>query len=307
MSPSEAPAITNPYRLSSAPSSSSTSLVAAMKRLAPVLADQRRSMVLAFVATMAASGTGLIAPVIIGRTVDRYIGSGDFAGVLRSAGLLLLAYLVGFVATYVQAQQMGGVGRRVLFNLRNRLFTKLQELPLDFFQQNKAGDLISRINNDTDKLNQFFSQALVQLAANLFLMAGAVVFLVTLNVRLGLAALAPAAVALAFTRANGSRVKNRNTESLQARVGMRGEINESMRNFRVILAFNRIDYFKQQFDAANQRNYAAAVRAGIVNTMFVPLYGLAMILAQIVVLAYGFRLITDGAFTVGLLIGFLLF
>src|SRR5262249_14076913 len=65
--------------------------------------------------------------------------------------------------------------------------------------------------------------------------------------------------------------------------------------------------FKQQFDAANQRNYAAAVRAGIVNTMFVPLYGLAMILAQIVVLAYGFRLITDGAFTVGLLIGFLLY
>ena len=57
------------------------------------------------------------------------------------------------------------VGRCVLFKLRNALFTKLQELPLDFFNQNKAGDLISRINNDTDKLNQFFSQALVQLAA----------------------------------------------------------------------------------------------------------------------------------------------
>ena len=54
---------------------------------------------------------------------------------------------------------MGGVGRRVLFELRNALFTKLQELPLDFFNQNKAGDLISRINNDTDKLNQFFAQA----------------------------------------------------------------------------------------------------------------------------------------------------
>ena len=56
------------------------------------------------------------------------------------------------------------------------LFTKLQELPLDFFNQNKAGDLISRINNDTDKLNQFFAQALVQLVGNLFLMTGAAVF-----------------------------------------------------------------------------------------------------------------------------------
>ena len=81
----------------------------------------------------------------------------------------------------------------MLFNLRNALFTKLQELPLDFFNQNKAGDLISRINNDTDKLNQFFSQALVQFAGNVFMMTGAAIFLLTLNVRLGLAALAPAA------------------------------------------------------------------------------------------------------------------
>ncbi len=72
---------------------------------------------------------------------------------------------------------MGSVGRRVLFALRNTLFTKLQELPLDFFNQNKAGDLISRINNDTDKLNQFFAQSLVQLAANLFMMVGAAIFL----------------------------------------------------------------------------------------------------------------------------------
>src|ERR1700674_4156451 len=97
---------------------------------------------------------------------------------------------------------MGSVGRRVLFNLRNALFTKLQQLPLEFFNQNKAGDLISRINNDTDKLNQFFSQALVQLASNLFLMAGAAIFLVTLNMWLGLAALAPAARALPPTRAD---------------------------------------------------------------------------------------------------------
>ena len=84
---------------------------------------------------------------------------------------------MSFVTTYVQTQTMGSVGRRVLFALRNTLFTKLQELPLDFFNQNKAGDLISRINNDTDKLNQFFAQSLVQLAANLFMMAGAAIFL----------------------------------------------------------------------------------------------------------------------------------
>jgi ATP-binding cassette subfamily B protein len=221
--------------------------------------------------------------------------------------LLLAAYVAGSMATYVQTLQMGTVGRYVLFNLRNALFTKLQQLPLDFFNQNKAGDLISRINNDTDKLNVFFAQSLVQLAANLFLMAGAAIFLVTLNTRLGLAALAPAAAVVVLTRATGNWVKRKNAASLQALGGLSGEIQESISNFSVIVAFNRVDYFREQFNAANERNYASAVSAGLASNIFIPVYGLAYNLAQLIVLAYAFYLIAAGSLTVGLLIGFLLY
>ncbi len=308
MTPSEAPVTTNPYRLSSAQGQQrSASVGAALKRLAPVMADQHPSIVAAFVATIVAAGVALVAPIIIGRTVDTYIRNRDFAGVVRAAGLLLACYLAGLVATYVQTQQMGSVGRRVLFNLRNALFRKLQQLPLDFFNQNKAGDLISRINNDTDKLNQFFSQALVQVASNLFLMTGAAIFLVTLNVRLGLAALAPAAAVLIVTRLSGGWVKRLNLASLQALGALSGEIQESMSNFRVIVAFNRVDYFERQFKAVNERNYRASVTAGLANNLFVPLYGLAFNLAQLIVLAYSVYLIAAGSFTIGLLIGFLLY
>lgn len=297
----------NPYRLSSGNTQGTPSVMAALRRLTPVMDGQQRSMIAAFVATVVASAASLVAPWIIGRTVDRYIRTGDFGGVLRSAGLLLVAYVIGLAATYVQTLQMGMVGRRVLFNLRNAIFTTLQGLPLDFFNQNKAGDLISRINNDTDKLNVFFAQMLVQLAANLFLMTGAAVFLVSLNVRLGLAALVPAAVVFLITRATGPMVKARNAASLQSLGALSGEIQESMSNFRVIAAFNRVDYFQQQFTVANERNYAASVKAGLANTVFVPLYGLAMTSAQLIVLAYSFYLIAAGQFSVGLLIGFLLY
>ncbi len=308
MTRSEAPATTNPYTLDSARGQQrSASLRAALARLVPLLADERRRVIAAFVATLVASGSSLIAPVIIGRAVDTYIRNRDFGGVLLSSATLLGAYIAGLVATYVQTQQMGTVGRRLLFKLRNALFTKLQELPLDFFNQNKAGDLISRINNDTDKLNQFFSQALVQLAANLFLMAGAAIFLLALNIRLGLAALTPALGVLVLTRATGGWVKRRNAASLQSLGGLSGEIQESMSNFRVIVAFNRVDYFRQQFDVANQRNYAAAVGAGLASNIFVPVYGLAFNLAQLVVLAYSFYMIAAGSVTVGVLIGFLLY
>src|SRR3954451_14252044 len=170
----------NPYRLSAGQRPRNSSVLTAIRRLAPLMADQRLSIAAAFVGTVASAGASLVAPYLIGRAVDTYIRNGDYHGVLLSAGMLLAAYVSGTAGTYVQAQQMGLVGRRVLFKLRNAIFTKLQELPLDFFNQNKAGDLISRINNDTDKLNVFFAQALVQLAANLFLMAGAVIFLLTL-------------------------------------------------------------------------------------------------------------------------------
>ena len=307
MSPSEAPATTSPYRLSSDQAQTTPSVLAALRRLAPVLADQRGRVVVAFAATIVSATMGLLGPAIIGRAVDRYMRNRDFRGVLASAGVLLVAYLIGLVATYVQALQMGRAGRQVLFKLRNTLFTKLQELPLEFFNQNKAGDLISRINNDTDKLNQFFAQALVQVAANVFVMTGAAIFLVALDVRLGLAALAPGAAVLALTRVTGGWVKRRNLASLQALGALSGEVQESMSNFRVIVAFNRADYFERQFAEANDRNYRAAVAAGIANTMLIPLYGLALNLAQIVVLAYGFYLIAGGGVTVGLLIGFLLY
>ncbi|MEO8070021.1 MAG: ABC transporter transmembrane domain-containing protein, partial [Acidobacteriota bacterium] len=193
MSRSEAPVTTNPYTLSSAQGPPPTAgLAVAFRRLAPLMANERVRVLTAFVATIVSSAASLLSPVIIGRAVDTYMRNRDYAGVLHSSALLLGAYLAGLVAAYVQTRQMGTVGRYVLFNLRNSLFTKLQELPVDFFNQNKAGDLISRINNDTDKLNQFFAQALVQLAANSFLMAGAAIFLLTLNIRLGAAALAPA-------------------------------------------------------------------------------------------------------------------
>ncbi|MEO6237381.1 MAG: ABC transporter ATP-binding protein [Vicinamibacterales bacterium] len=307
MSPSEAPAITTPYRLSAAEELTTPSVPAALRRLAPVLSDQHRRLAGAFAATIVAAAMGLLGPVIIGRAVDVYMVTGDFRGVLTSAAALLLAYLIGLAGTYVQAQTMGRVGRFVLFNLRNALFTKLQELPLEFFNQNKAGDLISRINNDTDKLNQFFSQALVQFAANVFVMIGAAIFLVTLNPRLGVAALAPAAAALAITRMAGAWMKRKNLASLQSLGALSGEVQESMSNFRVILAFNRVDYFERQFAAANDRNYRAAISAGVANTVLIPLYGLALNAAQVVVIAYGFHLILAGRFTVGLLIGFLLY
>ena len=164
----------------------------ALRKLLALINDERQTLILAFVAILINSALSLVGPMLIGQTIDRYVQTKQFDGVLRNAGILLGIYAVAFVTNYLQTRLMGGVGQRTLFKLRNAVFNKLQELPVAFFNQNKAGDLISRINNDTDKLNQFFSQSLMQFVGSIFIMTGAGLFLLFIDLPLGAAALSPA-------------------------------------------------------------------------------------------------------------------
>lgn len=280
---------------------------AAFRRLLPLMEGEKNRIILALVAVLITSATTLIAPAIIGKTIDGPIIHHDMRGVFMLAGLLLIVYCISLISGYIQTKTMGTVGRHVLFNLRNTLFKKIQELPLTFFNQNKAGDLISRINNDTDQLNQFFAQALVQLLGNFFLIVGAGIFLLSLNLRLGLAALLPAFAVFAVTKIISSSVKARNLKNLQAVGALSGEIQESLTNFKVIVGFNRLDYFRKKFAEANEGTYASALKAGFANNVFTPLYGFSTNLGQLIVVCLGIYLISTGSLTIGLLISFLLY
>jgi ATP-binding cassette subfamily B protein len=284
-----------------------TNFSRAVKRLEPFLAGEKKNVAAAFIAVLVWSAAALLDPIIIGRAIDLYVKNKDFHGVLVSAGLLFLVYLIALVASYIQTLALGGVGRRVLFNLRAALFVKLQELPAAFFNQNKSGDLISRINNDTDKLNQFIGQALMQFMRSFFIVAGAGIFLLAINFRLGFAALIPAVGVLVATVFLSPWVERANLKSLRAIGGMSSEIQESLANFKVVAAFNRLDYFRDKFASVNKENFSASVKAGVASNIFSPIYGLASGAAQLIVLGYGIYLITADNFTVGLLIGYLLY
>ena len=151
----------------------------------------------------------------------------------------------------------------------------------------------------------FFSQSLVQFMSSIFTMMGAGIFLISLNMELGLAALAPALILLIFTRSISPWVKNRNAANLKSTGSLSAEIQESLNNFKVIVAFNRRDYFRKRFDEVNTQNYQTAVKAGIANNVFTPVYGFSASIGQMVVLAFGIYLIAAGQFSVGLLISFL--
>lgn len=276
-----------------------------LKRLLTLMGSERKNLYIALVFILINAGLNLIGPYLLGYTVDHYVVTKQFNGVIKFSLILLGIYSVALVSGYTQAQLMGRVGQRMLFNLRNTIFTKLQELPIDFFNQNKAGDLISRVNNDTDKINQFFSQSLVQFMSALISMIWAGIFLLSIHLELALAALAPALLLFFFTSSISPWVKNRNAANMKSTGSLSSEIQESLNNFKVIVAFNRRDYFRKRFDEVNTENYGTAIKAGIANNIFMPVFSFVSSVGQLIVLAFGIYLISVGDFSIGLLISFL--
>lgn len=279
----------------------------AVKKIVSLLAYERKKIYFALIAIFFNAGLTLVGPLLVGYTIDKYVLKGDYRGILIFSGILLAIYIMAVVAAYIQTRIMGAVGQLTLFRLRNTVFTKLQELPVAFFNQNKTGDLISRINNDTDKLNQFFSQTLMQFTASAFTIVGAAIFILIINYRLGIASLLPAAVLLIFSKSISNWVKKVNLHSLRAEGALSSEIQESLENFKVIIAFNRRDYFKEKFAIANTTNFKASTIAGFGNNLFMPIYDFASNIAQLIVLVYGIYLISNGYLEIGLLISFLLY
>jgi len=287
------------------PSNEKVSTKTTLKRLMTLMGKERKNLYVAMLFIFINAGLNLVAPYLMGHAVDNFLVTKHYEGVIKYSFILFGVFVLALVSGYTQTQLMGRVGQRMLFNLRNIIFNKLQDLPIDFFNQNKAGDLISRVNNDTDKINMFFSQSLVQFMSSIFTMLGAGIFLISINMELGLAALAPALVLWIFTRSISPWVKNRNAANLRSTGSLSAEIQESLNNFKVIVAFNRRDYFRKRFDEVNTKNYQTAVKAGIANNMFTPVYGFSSSIGQMVVLAFGIYLIAAGQFSVGLLISFL--
>ncbi len=279
----------------------------AIVKMASLLSFEKKNIAISVVAIIVNSGMTLVAPLLVGYTIDSYVVTKNYHGVLIFSGILFVTYFIAFIGGYFQTRIMGGVGQRTLFRLRNSVFTKLQELPVAFFNQNKAGDLISRINNDTDKLNQFFSQTLMQFTASAFTIIGAAVFILVINWRLGLAALIPAFVLIFFTRAISNWIKNINLRSLRAEGALSSEIQESLENFKVIIAFNRRDYFNKKFAVANLTNFRTSIIAGLGNNIFSPIYDFASNVAQLIVLMYGILLIAHGQLEIGILVSFILY
>jgi ATP-binding cassette subfamily B protein/subfamily B ATP-binding cassette protein MsbA len=202
---------------------------------------------------------------------------------------------------------IGVTGQRVLFALRQRLFNKFQALPIGFYDKRPLGDLMSRVGNDVDTLNQVLSQGLTQSIGATFNLAGVVLAMLVLNVPLALVALATIPVMFLAIRQLANRAREAYRETRVTTGAVMAGLQEEIGGVREAQAFNRTEENVARFRERNAGNRDANVGAAAVTSAFSPTIDVLSGLAIAAVLGLGAWLALQGHLTVGLLAAFMLY
>ena len=293
--------------LASASGEQASDRSAIARRLVRELAPYKPQLLKAFGLIVLSASAQAGGPWLIGRTIDTQITRGDRSGLLWSMVVLLAIYLVGTAATRAQVFQVGTIGQHVLASLRTRLFDRFQRLPLIFFDRRPIGDLISRVTNDVDTLNQFLSQGITQLLGSFFSLIGIVIAMIFLNWRLALVSFTIIPLMLLTTTAFASRARQAFRTARETTGNVTAELQEEISGVREAQAFNRTDFNIERFRQRNAANRNANVSAVGVTSGFAPAMDVLSTLANALVIGFGGYLAFNNELTVGVLTAFLIY
>lgn len=274
-------------------------------RLARYFADARIGLVVVTVSIVVYTGLGLVGPYLMGRALDGYVASRDLDGLARVALLMLASFVAYNVVQGASAWLMAGISQRALKKLRGDLVVHLGRLPMSFFEKNPAGELMSRLTNDIDAINQAVAQNITSLLASVLSMVGILVAMFALDAWLALAAVLVVPIMLAFTRWVAVFTR-RGFKELQKSLGqLNGVMEEAIDGQRVITLFRRNESVLADFRRENENVYRAGVSANTYALLLMPLTSVLGNLFVIVLASLGGFLALSGLVTVGIIATFI--
>lgn len=240
-------------------------------RLASYLGPYKITLLIVLILVILSTGLGLLGPYLMGRAIDTYIATEDSAGLVVIALGILGAFLGGNLADAASSWIMARVSQEALQEMRCKLFSHIQTLPLRFFDNRSAGELMSRLTNDIDAINTAVSQNVITLLASTLSMVGILAAMFILNCWLALAAVVVVPIIFWFTGFI-ARYTRKGFRDLQRDLGeLNSVIEESISGQRVIRSFRQSDTVTEIFSQKNQQVYSSAVYANSYGMLMMPL------------------------------------
>lgn len=278
-----------------------------LRRFLGYFAPYRTELPIALMLVAIGATTQAIGPLLIGWSIDNLILAGNLSGLLSMLAVLTAIYGVGVWAIRGQIWRMGSIVQRLLGQLRQDIFDKVQSLPVSFFDRSEAGDLMSRLLNDVNTVNQAFGLTIPQVLGQTFSLVGIIIAMLSINLQLGLLSNLVVPLMIFTTGVFSRWARGRFRVTRQTIGDLSAKLEEDIGSVREAQAFNRTQLNIEEFDSLNAANRRANVQAVAVTAAFLPSIDFLNTLATAGVMAYGGYLAVTGVMTVGTVTAFLLY
>ncbi|GIP40758.1 lipid A ABC transporter permease/ATP-binding protein [Paenibacillus sp. J31TS4] len=226
-------------------------------------------------------------------------------GSFVTIGLAFLAVVAaGSLLTYVQGNLLQYTGQSIIFNIRQQLFNHLTKLSMSYYDRNPAGRIVVRVTQDTEALNQLYSQVVVNLVKDVIVLIGILVIMLQMSVKLSLLAFAvlPVLAFMTFWYRSIIREGQRKARLILSRLN--SFLAENLSGIRITQLFIREQRQVEQFDELNHSYYRAGMFTSTVNSIFQPAIGFLGNLAIALLIWYGGIHVIDGTITFGIVFAF---
>ena len=262
-------------------------------------------IVIAVLMIIAASAMQSIGPYLTKLAVDDYIGPGNLEGLPLIAAAYALALLGGFVIRYFQVWLTQYIGQKIIYDLRNEIFAHLQKLHQQYFDRNPVGRLMTRVTSDVESLNQVFTNGLVMIFGDIFLILWIVIMMVSIHLELALwiFSVIPLLFIASFIFRKKVRVAFGEVRFFLARIN--AYLQERISGMSVVQVFNREEKDHRRFKEINWEHTDAFIRTIFYYAVFYPVVELISTIALAMILFRGGWMIESQTMTVGVLIAFI--
>ena len=286
----------------------------AARRLIRYLGPYKRMVGIALVLTVGLNLTRQVGPLLTKWAIDDYVKPASEAAMgldqaFRGIMILSLVYILSLAVTlgvgYFQDVLLNTIGQRVMYDLREQIFGKLQTVEVAFYDANPVGRLITRLTTDVDALNELFTSGLVDVLGDVVLIAGALGMMFYFNWRLALVSLTvvPLLVAATAWFRRGAREGFRQVRTKIARLNAFTQ--EHISGAQTVQLFNREEKALGQFSDINAAHLKAHINTIFYYAVFYPLVNLISAIGIAAIVWYGGGKVIQNAITIGTLVAFL--
>lgn len=266
-----------------------------------------RRGVAAIIAMILGALTMLAVPWIIRNIIDEVLAAKNLVALNWIAfGILVLFFLRG-VFSYMQGYLMSYIANRVIIDIRNEVYARVQRLSLRFFDARKTGSLMSRLTNDIGALQNAIVNDFVNIVKESVILIGSLVGMLILHWRLTLLCIIIVPLVSITIKYFGRKLK-KSGHMMQERVAdVTSHLQETIGGIRVVKSFFREDYEIARFRQINQASFGAAMKAARQSSQLSPVVEFIAAIAVTAIIWYGGWSVIDGELTAGELIAFLIY